>query len=133
MLPSLPRSLRYTCDHLWVKVEGTRAVVGITPVLAKDTGNLYCFTLPGRGEALEADRPLGRVRGSAAEFDLPSPVTGEVEAVNDELSADPALAEEDPFGEGWLVRLSLDRPEDADALMSAEEYREYIAGLERAE
>ncbi len=133
MLPSLPRGLRYTSDHMWVRVEGARAVVGITPVLAEEAGSLRGFALPGRGEALEADRPLGRILGSSAELDLSSPLTGDAEAVNEDLASDPGLAQEDPFGEGWLLRLFLDRPEEVEGLMSAEEYREYIAGLEREE
>jgi glycine cleavage system H protein len=128
--PALPRDLRYTPDHLWVRVEGDHATVGLAPFVIGETGPVASFTLPLAGIALAAEAPFARVVGSRGGVDLPSPLGGEVVEVNDDLLADPSLAEEDPFAEGWLVRLALDDPSQAEGLLSAERYRDYLSGLQ---
>jgi glycine cleavage system H protein len=127
--PALPRDLRFTPDHLWVRVEGDMATVGLAPFSLEETGAIASFTLPLPGAVLVAEAPFARAIGSRGGVDLPSPLGGEVVEINDDLLADPSLAEEDPFVEGWLVRLALDDPSQAEGLFSAERYRDYLSGL----
>lgn len=129
VIPSLPRAARFSPDHLWVVVEGDEAVIGVAPWLASEVGPLAGLSLPAVGADLAPGTPFGAMRGSGGAVDLVSPLAGEVLEVNGEVLEDPSLAEEDPFGEGWLARVVLGLPGQEDALMSPEQYRDYLSGL----
>ena len=125
-----PSDRKYTKEHEWVKMEeGTRALTGITEYAQDQLGDIVYFDLPQPGATIKHLEKMGEVESVKAVSDLFSPVSGEVIEVNERLVEHPELANEDPLGDGWLVRLSVSDISELDQLMSAEEYQAYISGL----
>ena len=126
----LPEDLRYTQDHEWLRVEGDEAVVGITEYAASELGDVVFVELPASGLALQVAQSFGVIESVKTASDLYSPAGGEVIAINDQLADKPELVNEDPYGEGWMIRVRLDDPEsvaaDSDRLMDAAAYRSLI-------
>ncbi|RKY16534.1 MAG: glycine cleavage system protein GcvH [Planctomycetota bacterium] len=124
----LPESLRYTRDHEWVRAEDGEAVVGITAYAAEELGDVVFVELPEIGRKLTRDETFGVIESVKTASDLFAPVAGEVVAINDALGDDPELVNSEPYEGGWMVRLRLDDPAAADALMDAAAYRESVGG-----
>ena len=125
-----PTDRKYTSEHEWVKIEeGSLALAGITEYAQDQLGDIVYFDLPQPGSTVTHLQKMGEVESVKAVSDLFSPVTGEVVAVNQRLRDHPELANEDPLGEGWLLRVSVNDLSELDQLMSAEEYGSYISGL----
>lgn len=127
-----PKDRSYTREHEWVVVEDAasrRAQVGITHYAQDQLGDIVYFELPKQGDTLTHLGKMGEVESVKAVSDLFSPVSGEVIEVNPGLSDKPELTNEDPFGAGWLLRVTMADPAELDTLLSAEQYDEYIAGL----
>ena len=127
-----PDDRKYTREHEWAKpedAEGRVALVGITHYAQDELGDIVYFDLPGAGAAVAHLEKMGEVESVKAVSDLFSPVTGRIEAVNEALVDHPELVNDDPFGEGWIMRVTLDDPAELDNLMTAAEYDEYIGGL----
>ena len=125
-----PSDRKYTSEHEWVKIEeGSLALAGITEYAQDQLGDIVYFDLPQPGSIVTHLQKMGEVESVKAVSDLFSPVTGEVVEVNERLRDHPELANEDPLGEGWLLRVSINDPSELDQLMSAEEYGSYISGL----
>ncbi len=127
-----PSDRSYTREHEWIIVEDAdrrRALVGITDYAQSELGDIVYFELPKAGDTLTHLGKMGEVESVKAVSDLFSPVSGEVIEVNPELSDRPELTNTDPFGEGWLLRVTMSDPSEMDSLLSAEEYDAYIAGL----
>jgi glycine cleavage system H protein len=127
-----PKDRKYTVEHEWVKLEDDaagRAQVGITHYAQDQLGDVVYFDLPQVGATVTHLEKMGEVESVKAVSDLFSPVTGEVVEVNQRLRDHPELANEDPLGEGWLLRVSVNDLSELDQLMSAEEYGSYISGL----
>ena len=127
-----PDDRKYTSEHEWIKVEDgdtERALAGITIYAQDQLGDIVYFELPQVGDSLKQLEKMGEVESVKAVSDLFAPASGDVVEVNERLANEPELANEDPFGEGWLLRVSLSDPEELDKLMSAEEYETYTAGL----
>jgi glycine cleavage system H protein len=126
----LPEDLRYTQDHEWLRVEGDEAVVGITEYAASELGDVVFVELPASGLALQVAQSFGVIESVKTASDLYSPAAGEVIAINDQLADKPELVNEDPYGEGWMIRVRLDDPDsltgDSERLMDAEAYRSLI-------
>ena len=120
----VPDGLRYTDDHEWLRVEGDAGVVGITGYAADQLGDVVFVELPAVGARFERGRTFGVVESVKAVSDLFAPVAGEVVAVNPALADQPELVNSEPYGAGWLVRLRLSDPAQADALKDAAAYRE---------
>ncbi len=127
----VPDDLRYTRDHEWLRIEGDEALVGITAYAASELGDVVFVELPETGAQLETAQTFGVVESVKTASDLYSPAAGEVLATNPALADKPELVNDDPYGEGWMVRLRL---ADADAaradherLMDPAAYRELIA------
>jgi glycine cleavage system H protein len=126
----VPEDLRYTQDHEWLRVEGDEATVGITEYAATELGDVVFVELPASGTSLAAAQSFGVIESVKTASDLYSPTGGEVIAVNTALADKPELVNEDPYGEGWMIRVRLSDPEAAgssDRLMDAAAYRELIA------
>ncbi len=121
-----PEDLRYTKEHEWVRVEGDTGIVGITHHAQEALGDIVYVDLPKVGAQVEQGKPLGSVESVKAVSDIYSPVSGEVTAVNDELSTAPEKLNADPHGEAWLVKVRLSAPGDIVNLMSASEYQTYV-------
>jgi glycine cleavage system H protein len=124
---TVPTDLRYTRDHEWVRLDGDEAVVGITQYAADQLGDIVFVELPETGKALEASRPFGVVESVKAVSDLFAPLSGEVVATNDALTAGPELVNSDPYGDGWMVRMHLADAGDLEDLLDADAYDALVA------
>jgi len=124
---NFPDDCRYTKDHEWVRMEadGT-ATVGITDYAQTELGDIVFVELQEAGTALAAEESFGTVEAVKTVSELFAPVAGTIEAVNDALDGAPETVNQDPYGDGWMVRIRPDDPAAVDALMSAEEYRHHI-------
>jgi glycine cleavage system H protein len=124
---SYPDDLRYHPEHDWARIEGDEATIGITWYAQDSLGELVHYEPPDVGATLTKDGPYGEVESVKAVSDLIAPLSGEVIAVNQKVVDEPETVNEDPYVEGWLVRLRLSDPSEADALLEAEAYRSLIA------
>lgn len=128
---NVPKDLKYTKEHEWVRVEGDEAVVGVTDFAQGELGEIVYVEVDTIGEELEKDDVFGTVEAVKTTSDMYMPIGGEVIAFNEELNEDegdnPAVINEDPYGKGWIVRIKISDNSDLDELLSAEEYEDLIA------
>jgi len=126
----VPDDLRYTPDHEWLRVEGDEAVFGITAYAADQLGDVVFVELPAAGASLEAAQSFGVIESVKTASDLYAPAAGEVIAINDALGEKPELVNDDPYGDGWMVRIKLADPSaasaDGERLMDANAYRKIV-------
>jgi glycine cleavage system H protein len=123
---AVPAELRYSKEHEWVRVEGDIATVGITDHAQEQLGDLVYLELPKVGTAVRQFEKLGEIESVKAVSDLFSPVSGEVTERNEEAVKSPELVNQDPYGRGWLVRLTLSDASEVDKLLTAEQYEELV-------
>jgi glycine cleavage system H protein len=109
-------SLKYTAEHEWIALDGTIATVGITDYAADKLGDVVFVELPGAGTAVTAGTVVGEIESTKSVGELYAPLTGEVSEINDAVVDDPSLVNSDPFGAGWLVKLSVDAAAVAELL-----------------
>jgi glycine cleavage system H protein len=121
-----PEDLSYTKDHEWVRVKGSEATVGITAHAQNQLGDVVYVELPKVGDKFEAAEPFGSVESVKAVSEIYMPVSGTVTGVNESLNDSPELVNEDPYGDGWMIRISIDNPAQVDALLTSIEYDDYI-------
>ncbi len=125
-----PDDRKYSKEHEWVKMEdATQALAGITVYAQDQLGDIVYVDLPKAGATIKIMEKMGEVESVKAVSDLFSPITGEVTEVNDRLLDHPELVNEDPLGEGWMVRVTAADAAEMDQLMSAEEYEAFLSGL----
>jgi glycine cleavage system H protein len=117
-----PDDLKYHSEHDWARIEGDEATFGITWYAQDTLGEVVFFTPPTVGAALTKDEQYTEVESVKAVSDVVAPLSGEVIAVNDALSDNPQAINEDPYGDGWLVRVRLSDPSEVDGLMDAAAY-----------
>ncbi len=122
-----PADLRYSREHEWVRIDGATATVGITDYAQDQLGDIVYLDLPKVGTKVEQSGKLGEIESVKAVSDLYSPLSGEVVEVNQEAIAAPELVNQDPYGRGWLVKLTLSDASEWDKLLTAEQYQELIA------
>ncbi len=125
-----PEELRYSKEHLWVRVEGSRAVLGITDYAQQELGPVTAVELPDVGDELEQDDSFGSVEARKTVAELYAPLSGPVAEVNEELHATPELINDDPYDSGWLAVVTIADAEELNLLMTAEEYAEYVSESE---
>ena len=121
-----PEDLKYTKDHEWVKVEGDTATIGITDFAQGELGDIVFVEIETGGETLDNEEVFGTVEAVKTVSDLFMPVTGEVLEFNSALEDNPALVNEDPYGEGWMIKVKVSDAGELDALLSAAHYQELI-------
>ena len=124
---SYPDELRYHPEHDWARIEGEEAVFGITWYAQESLGEVVFYEAPDTGTTVSKDQPYTEVESVKAVSDVYAPLSGEVIEANGEIAESPEQINEDPYGKGWLVRVKLSDPSEADSLMSAGEYRELLS------
>ena len=125
-----PDDRKYSKEHEWVKMEdATQALAGITVYAQDQLGDIVYVDLPKTGATIRFMEKMGEVESVKAVSDLFSPITGEVTEVNERLLDHPELVNEDPLGEGWMMRVTVSNAAELDQLMSAEEYEAFLSGL----
>jgi glycine cleavage system H protein len=124
---SYPEELRYNTEHDWARIEGDEATFGITWYAQDSLGEVVFFEPPEVGSEASKDGSYAEVESVKAVSDVIAPLSGEITAVNDAASERPELINEDPYGEGWLVKVKLSDPSEAAELLEAEEYRKLLA------
>jgi glycine cleavage system H protein len=123
---SYPDSLKYHAEHDWARIEGQEATLGITWFAQDSLGELVHFEPPDEGSTIAKDEAYGEVESVKAVSDLISPLSGEVVEVNRKVVEAPETVNEDPYGEGWLVRIRLSDAEEANSLLDAAAYRQIL-------
>ena len=121
-----PEGLKYSKEHEWVLVEGNTATIGITEYAQEELGDIVYVELPEVGEKVIKDDPFGAVESVKAVSDVYAPVSGAVLEVNDILPDNPETINDDPYGDGWMIRVELSDADDLKDLMDADEYAEYV-------
>lgn len=124
-MANVPEDLHYSKDHEWVRVEGDLAVIGITDYAQNSLGDVVYVELPKAGEKFEANEPFGSVESVKAVSEVFTPVTGAVVTINESLADEPEKVNSDPYGDGWMIRLRMDKPSDVDSLLNAAEYEDF--------
>ena len=124
---NIPENLKYTQDHEWIRVEGSLAYVGITDYAQGELGDIVFIEIETVDEELEREEVFGTVEAVKTVSDLFMPISGKVLKVNPKLEATPELVNKDPYGEGWLIQISLNEPSDINELLTAEQYKEMIS------
>ena len=122
-----PADLKYTKDHEWIRVEGDGAYVGITDFAQSELGEIVYVDISTEGETVEKEEVYGTIEAVKTVSDLFMPATGEVLEVNPELEDAPELVNEDAYGKGWLIKVTVADPAQLDELLSADEYQKLIA------
>ena len=118
----VPKGLKYTKEHEWVRIEGKEAVVGITDHAQAELGDITFVELPKPGTQISQLKVFGTIESVKAASDLYAPVSGKVVAVNPGLDKTPELVNQSPYDKGWLVRVAITDPGEAGALLSADQY-----------
>lgn len=122
-----PKDLKYDREHEWVKVEGDVAVIGISHFAQDQLGEVVYVDLPSAGDAVNAGETFGEVESVKSVSELFSPVSGEIVEVNEALGDTPETVNEDPYGDGWMIKVKLANADEVDAMMSADEYEAFLA------
>jgi glycine cleavage system H protein len=125
---SYPEDLLYHPEHDWARVEDGQATLGITWFAQDALGEVVFFDLPAVGASISKDAPYAEVESVKAVSDVVAPLSGEIVEVNESLTDSPQLINEDPYGEGWLVKVRLADPSERDALMDASSYSASLDG-----
>ncbi|MDR2389498.1 MAG: glycine cleavage system protein GcvH [Tannerellaceae bacterium] len=123
---NFPAHLKYTKDHEWIRVEGNEAYVGITDYAQNELGEIVYIDIPTLGETLNKEEVFGTIEAVKTVSDLFMPVSGEVLAINTDLEDNPEKVNEDTYGTGWLIKISLTSPAELDELLSADEYQKQL-------
>ncbi len=125
-----PDELLYSKEHVWVRVEGEKAVIGLTDYAQEELGTISSIELTGAGDELEQDDSFGSVEARKTVADLYAPFSGTVVEVNEELDKSPELVNDDPYDSGWLLSVEIADDEELKSLMSAADYEEYVTEAE---
>ena len=123
---NFPENLKYTKDHEWILVKGDEAKIGITDFAQSELGDIVFVDITADGETLDSEEMFGSVEAVKTVSELYMPVSGEILEVNDGLESAPEDVNSDPYGDGWMIKIKLTDPDQVDALMDAETYKEMV-------
>jgi glycine cleavage system H protein len=126
IIMNVPANLKYTKDHEWIRVEGDVAFVGITDYAQSELGEIVFVDIETEGETLEREASFGSVEAVKTVSDLLMPVTGTVEEVNDALNDNPELVNSDPYGEGWMIKITIKETSELNSLLDDTAYKTLI-------
>jgi glycine cleavage system H protein len=124
---SYPEGLKYHPEHDWAEVDGDTAIIGITWYAQDALGEIVHFEPPEQGSSVAKDESYGEVESVKAVSDLVSPLSGEVTEVNQAVAGEPEKINEDPYGEGWLIKVRLSDPSEVDGLLDVAAYKELLS------
>ena len=124
---SYPDDLKYHKEHDWARIDGDEAVLGITWFAQDALGELVHYEPPTEGDTISKDASYGEVESVKAVSDLISPLSGEVLEVNAKVVSEPETVNEDPYGDGWLIRIRVSEPSEVDALLDVDAYKNVVA------
>ena len=127
MSSPIPKELKYTEDHEWVKVDGDTATVGITDHAQSELGDIIFIEFPEINDIIERMEPFGTIEAVKTVADLFSPLNGKIIEINKELEDSPELVNSDPYGKGWIVKVSVDDLDQLNDLLSSENYEKLIS------
>lgn len=126
-MSNIPEDLRYSKDHEWVAVDGDVATIGITDYAQHSLGDVVYIDMPRAGDKFSTHEAFGSVESVKAVSEIFTPVGGEVTEVNDGLNDTPEVVNLDPYGGGWMVKVKMANPGEADKMLAAVEYEEYLS------
>lgn len=124
-MANVPEDLHYSKDHEWVRVDGDQAIVGITDYAQASLGDVVYVELPKPGEQFAANEPFGSVESVKAVSEVFTPIAGAIVTINESLADEPEKVNNDPYNEGWMIRLKMDNPSAVDSLLTAAEYEDF--------
>ena len=124
---NVPENCKYTDKHEWVRVEGDEAFIGITDYAQGELGDIVYIEIETAGEKLGKGETFGTIEAVKTVSDMFMPVSGAVLEFNTSLEEDAEIVNKDPYGEGWLIRISIDNPSDLDEMLTPEQYKELIS------
>jgi glycine cleavage system H protein len=124
---NVPDNCKYTDKHEWIRIEGDEAYIGITDYAQGELGDIVYIEIETEGEKLALGEAFGTIEAVKTVSDLFMPVSGEVLEFNSQLEDEADLVNKDPFGDGWMIRVSIDNPAELDALLSPEQYKDLIS------
>ena len=124
---NIPENLKYTKDHEWVLVEGDTATVGVTDFAQSELGDIVYVEVETLDETLDKEEVFGTIEAVKTVSDLFMPVSGEIIEFNDKLETNPEVVNEDPYGEGWMIKIKFSSADDLNDLLSHEEYQNEVA------
>jgi len=123
---NIPENLRYTKDHEWLRLEGDTAVIGITEFAQGELGDIVFIEVETIGEQLDQEETFGTIEAVKTVSDMLMPVSGEVAEYNEILAEKPEKVNQDPYGEGWIVKITISDPTQMDELLDAAQYKELV-------
>jgi glycine cleavage system H protein len=123
---NVPESLKYTKDHEWVRIEGGEAYIGITDVAHGELSDVVFVEIETEGEELDKEEVFGTIEAVKTVSDLFMPISGTVLEVNAKLEDTPEIVNNDPYGDGWIIKVSIADPSELDKLLTADQYKELI-------
>ena len=126
-MSNIPENLHYSKDHEWVAVNGDIATIGITEYAQSSLGDVVYVDMPRVGDSFGIHEAFGSVESVKAVSEIFTPIAGQISEVNEVLNDAPESVNSDPYGAGWMIKIKMANPGEADAMMSAEEYEEYLA------
>lgn len=127
-----PEELHYAQSHEWVRIDGDVGTIGITDYAQKELGEIVYLELPEVGHVFNANEEFGTVESVKAVSELFTPLSGEIVEINKAAISEPGIVNDDPFGDGWLIKMKLSTDEEVGKLMSAEDYANYVQQEEKA-
>ncbi|MBP1751902.1 MAG: glycine cleavage system protein [Geobacteraceae bacterium] len=128
-----PEELKYSKEHIWVRVEGDKAVMGISDYAQQELGVITAIELPDVGDELEQEDSFGSIEARKTVAELYAPLSGTILEVNEELDGSPELLNQDPYDSGWIAVLSMADPEELNLLLSAEDYADNVSNYDENE
>lgn len=123
---NIPADLKYTKDHEWCKIDGDVVTIGVTDFAQSELGDIVFVEVETEGETLDKEEVFGTIEAVKTVSDLFMPIAGEVIEFNEEIEASPELVNDDPYGNGWMIKVKVSNPSDLDELLDADAYKEIV-------